>query len=154
MRLEHLLSGYRRNPVAPVHDVCASYTRMDESGAAFRPRPSAFCSSRAFARWRSATTCFFSAVLPFTLRDIPCTFRSRPYPSYEGGLAQLARASALQAEGQRFESVILHHRRARRAETHRGAPPPPGGVRSARTKSVIDMLEQEKTFSPPLIYII
>ena len=26
----------------------------------------------------------------------------------EGGLAQLARASALQAEGQRFESVILH----------------------------------------------
>ena len=26
-----------------------------------------------------------------------------------GGLAQLARASALQAEGQRFESVILHH---------------------------------------------
>ena len=25
-----------------------------------------------------------------------------------GGLAQLARASALQAEGQRFESVILH----------------------------------------------
>ena len=27
---------------------------------------------------------------------------------YSGGLAQLARASALQAEGQRFESVILH----------------------------------------------
>ena len=27
---------------------------------------------------------------------------------FEGGLAQLARASALQAEGQRFESVILH----------------------------------------------
>ena len=26
----------------------------------------------------------------------------------EGGLAQLARASALHAEGQRFESVILH----------------------------------------------
>ena len=26
----------------------------------------------------------------------------------EGELAQLARASALQAEGQRFESVILH----------------------------------------------
>jgi hypothetical protein len=25
-----------------------------------------------------------------------------------GGLAQLARASALHAEGQRFESVILH----------------------------------------------
>ena len=27
-----------------------------------------------------------------------------------GGLAQLARASALQAEGQRFESVILHYK--------------------------------------------
>ena len=27
---------------------------------------------------------------------------------YFGGLAQLARASALHAEGQRFESVILH----------------------------------------------
>ena len=29
---------------------------------------------------------------------------------YYGGLAQLARASALHAEGQRFESVILHNR--------------------------------------------
>ena len=28
---------------------------------------------------------------------------------YFGGLAQLARAPALQAGGQRFESVILHH---------------------------------------------
>ena len=34
----------------------------------------------------------------------------------EGGLAQLARASALHAEGQRFESVILHQ-----------APRPPKG---------------------------
>ena len=30
----------------------------------------------------------------------------------KGGLAQLARASALQAEGQRFESVILHEKRS------------------------------------------
>ena len=30
-----------------------------------------------------------------------------------GGLAQLARAPALQAGGQRFESVILHHRKVR-----------------------------------------
>ena len=29
----------------------------------------------------------------------------------KGGLAQLARASALQAEGQRFESVILHEKK-------------------------------------------
>ena len=28
---------------------------------------------------------------------------------FYGGLAQLARAPALQAGGQRFESVILHH---------------------------------------------
>ena len=28
--------------------------------------------------------------------------------TYHGGLAQLARAPALQAGGQRFESVILH----------------------------------------------
>ena len=28
---------------------------------------------------------------------------------FPGGLAQLARAPALQAGGQRFESVILHH---------------------------------------------
>ena len=29
-----------------------------------------------------------------------------------GGLAQLARAPALQAGGQRFDSVILHHSKA------------------------------------------
>ena len=29
---------------------------------------------------------------------------------FEGGLAQLARAPALQAGGQRFESVILHYK--------------------------------------------
>ena len=29
--------------------------------------------------------------------------------SYNGGLAQLVRASALQAGGHRFESCILHH---------------------------------------------
>ena len=31
-----------------------------------------------------------------------------PNDKSKGGLAQLARASALHAEGQRFESVILH----------------------------------------------
>ena len=36
-----------------------------------------------------------------------------------GGLAQLARAPALQAGGQRFESVILHNRlRAKRSLTY------------------------------------
>ena len=32
-----------------------------------------------------------------------------PGTTFQGGLAQLARAPALQAGGQRFESVILHH---------------------------------------------
>ena len=36
------------------------------------------------------------------------TFLVRLVYYVPGGLAQLARASALQAEGQRFESVILH----------------------------------------------
>ena len=34
-----------------------------------------------------------------------------PRQGVEGGLAQLARAPALQAGGQRFESVILHSKR-------------------------------------------
>ena len=34
--------------------------------------------------------------------------RDSEFGIHEGGLAQLARASALHAEGQRFESVILH----------------------------------------------
>ena len=34
--------------------------------------------------------------------------RVLPIPRESGGLAQLARAPALQAGGQRFESVILH----------------------------------------------
>ena len=37
----------------------------------------------------------------YALCIVNCPFR--------GGLAQLARAPALQAGGQRFESVILHH---------------------------------------------
>ena len=43
----------------------------------------------------------------------------------KGGLAQLARASALHAEGQRFESVILHKKRS-------------------LTEKIFDMLETEK----------
>ena len=38
------------------------------------------------------------------------TFLVRLVYYVPGGLAQLARASALQAEGQRFESVILHYK--------------------------------------------
>ena len=43
--------------------------------------------------------------LPVT---IPCVMTTLPRKSLFGGLAQLARAPALQAGGQRFESVILH----------------------------------------------
>ena len=39
---------------------------------------------------------------------------SKPAHGSHGGLAQLARAPALQAGGQRFESVILHHGTHRR----------------------------------------
>ena len=37
------------------------------------------------------------------------TFASCILALFYGGLAQLARAPALQAGGQRFESVILHY---------------------------------------------
>ena len=39
-------------------------------------------------------------------------------PNYFGGLAQLARAPALHAGGQRFESVILHLFEIRNAKVH------------------------------------
>ena len=43
-----------------------------------------------------------------SLRLGPSFFLILSSQFFEGGLAQLARASALHAEGQRFESVILH----------------------------------------------
>ena len=50
-----------------------------------------------------------------------------------GGLAQLARASALHAEGQRFESVILHH---------------------LARETIFDMMKQKVKFSKELkVYI-
>jgi hypothetical protein len=48
----------------------------------------------------------------------------------EGGLAQLARAPALQAGGQRFESVILHKTRRTRKGTK-------------GEKEIIDMLDKK-----------
>ena len=55
--------------------------------------------------WRSAV----QVCLGLHIADRQCASRwfSRTFVSY-GGLAQLARAPALQAGGQRFESVILH----------------------------------------------
>ena len=56
--------------------------------------------------------------------------------SKEGELAQLARASALHAEGQRFESVILHNKRPEGEE-------PEGISRSVsgkETKEIFDIM--------------
>ena len=52
-----------------------------------------------------------SSTLPGTTthgREAMCTGSNAAWDYFEGGLAQLARAPALQAGGQRFESVILH----------------------------------------------
>ena len=53
--------------------------------------------------WRSAVQLCLG--LPV---DLGCTVVFFPPFIFLGGLAQLARAPALQAGGQRFESVILH----------------------------------------------
>ncbi len=49
-----------------------------------------------------------SSSLPGTTSEIIVNFQFPIIDSPYGGLAQLARAPALQAGGQRFESVILH----------------------------------------------
>ena len=55
-----------------------------------------------FVRQRSLPGRFFS--LSYVPHTAACPFAA----VRSGGLAQLARAPALQAGGQRFESVILH----------------------------------------------
>ena len=55
-----------------------------------------------FVRQRSLPGRFFS--LSYVPHTAACPFSA----VRSGGLAQLARAPALQAGGQRFESVILH----------------------------------------------
>ena len=49
-----------------------------------------------------------SSSLPGTTSEIIVNYQFSIINSPSGGLAQLARAPALQAGGQRFESVILH----------------------------------------------
>ena len=58
-----------------------------------------------------------------------------------GGLAQLARAPALQAGGQRFESVILHNFVMKRMDE---VNPVPDTVGVLRRKSFFDMLRQRR----------
>ena len=68
----------------------------------------------------------------------PPDFQTLRHSTPAGGLAQLARAPALQAGGQRFESVILHH-------AARGAlrVPPRGHAPRAR-QAIFDMMRQAK----------
>ena len=66
-----------------------------------------------------------------------CPFSIRSFAAHSGGLAQLARAPALQAGGQRFESVILHSRG--RMSGVRRHPGPSLGTAVPRG-SIIDML--------------
>ena len=56
--------------------------------------------------WRSAVQVCLG--LPIAAGNVVQSQNAWDYTLYDGGLAQLARAPALQAGGQRFESVILH----------------------------------------------
>ena len=57
----------------------------------------------------------------------------------EGELAQLARASALHAEGQRFESVILHNKRPE-VRNRRYKPKRLGKREKSETKEIFDIM--------------
>ena len=59
--------------------------------------------------------------------------------SKEGELAQLARASALHAEGQRFESVILHNKRPE-VRNRRYKPKRLGKREKSETKEIFDIM--------------
>ena len=59
--------------------------------------------------------------------------------SKEGELAQLARASALHAEGQRFESVILHNKRPE-VRSRRYKPKRLGKREKSETKEIFDIM--------------
>ena len=83
MRLEHLLSGAGRHGGRP-------------EGTTRKAAASDVGDSRA----RERLVCFRNSIDLYPLSPSGGT--------QEGGLAQLARAPALQAGGQRFESVILH----------------------------------------------
>ena len=85
MRLEHLLSG----------EVCIAFLRWQVKVPGFS----------AFGTHPLAGTSLLRRCL-FFLREY---LTPGAMPLLHGGLAQLARAPALQAGGQRFESVILHY---------------------------------------------
>ena len=69
---------------------------------------------------------------PLSIVHYELSISIRSFAAHSGGLAQLARAPALQAGGQRFESVILHSR-----GRMSGVCRPPRG-------SIIDMLGKKR----------
>ena len=97
MRLEHLLSGARRD----TDDVRAPPGTSTRGKGAAAISPATFITRRVLKRVRKNND---KTERPFAQRSPVLLMQSIAF----GGLAQLARAPALQAGGQRFESVILH----------------------------------------------
>ena len=71
---------------------------------------------------------------------LPGTTARSDGSSTKGGLAQLARASALHAEGQRFESVILHQLAAKKARPKQRRPRGSGSRQGRKAETIFDML--------------
>ena len=70
--------------------------------------------------------------------------RAWDYFASHGGLAQLARAPALQAGGQRFESVILHHPENRMTKAHASVNPKPDTTEGVYLEAIFDILTQAR----------
>ena len=85
---------------------------------------------------RQAIHCQLS-IVNYKLSIVNCSFSIRSFAAHSGGLAQLARAPALQAGGQRFESVILHSRGRMSGVCRHPRPVPRDGLLRG---SIIDML--------------
>ena len=120
MRLEHLLSGAGRRFVArrftckqqwlfslvlPRTLSCTARPEGSGRPPAARESYSSVGQSATLIMWRPAVQVCLGLLIglwPMCTRQIKCL------GLLFGGLAQLARAPALQAGGQRFESVILH----------------------------------------------
>ena len=64
--------------------------------------------------------------------------------SHFGGLAQLARAPALQAGGQRFESVILHYPENWMTKAQASVNPEPDTREGVYLEEIFDILTQAR----------
>ena len=63
---------------------------------------------------------------------------------FNGGLAQLARAPALQAGGQRFESVILHYPENWMTKAQASVNPEPDTREGVYLEEIFDILTQAR----------